>query len=326
MLGSFLLRSGLVISVHAFASDPTRGVLLLILLAVIIFSCLFHAYRRFEILEQLPNIKSGQSLKLIHAQAWLFAAAAATVLLGTVYPLISQVIWHENLSVGAPYFNQMLLPNLILALALMALILKDVLLYRMQAVVHFIISVVVSFIIFKSISAAAIAFTIVLFSLSITLYSLCKPSKQKRLFLISHSGFMIMLIGVIVSSSFGVDNTELLAVGDSINITENKTVSLKHISEYLGPNYKGIKASFQYQDKNIEAEDRIYNASSISLPKVGIITSVIGSDIYLAISASKQGWVVRSYYKPLIRWIWFGGLIMVLGAILLILDRRKACD
>lgn len=325
ILGSFLLRSGLVISVHAFASDPGRGMVLLILLAIIIISCIFHAYRRFHQLEQLPNCNSTNKQKLIQAQALLFAASAITVLLGTIYPLISQVMWHENLSVGAPYFNKMLLPNLLLILCLMAFLLRDIFKHKIFAIVLAIAAIICSISIFKTLNAAAISFAIIIFTLVLSIYVILKPNQEKRLFLISHIGFMIMLIGIIISTNFDSAKTELLNVGDSIHITDHKVAVLNSVVKTNGPNYHGYIANFQVDNKNIQAEERIYNASSILLPKVGIITSLLGSDTYIAISASKQGWLVRTYFKPLIRWIWIGAILMVLGAVFLLFKRRKSC-
>lgn len=318
ILGTFLLRSGLVISVHAFAEDPTRGLVLLTLLAVMLIICLYFAHKRLPLLDGLPTLKSAQRLKLIHAQVWLFAAAAATVLLGTLYPLIAQVIWHENLSVGAPYFNEMLLPNLLICLFMMCqavFINQD--LNRPYFVLGLILSftTVLSYFIFQGFSLSAVCFALITFVTMLMLYIVIK-NKISMPMLIAHFGFLIMLQGVVISSSINSSHMALLQVGESIPINESVSAKLVSVSKSIGPNYEGSTAQFQIGEKLLLAEERQYTASNIALPKVGILTSLLGSDIYLAFAQAKQGYVVRSYYKPLIRWIWLGGLLMAFGAIL----------
>lgn len=119
LLGTFLVRSGVIVSVHAFAQDPSRGIGLLLLLTVVLFLVLtkffMHSKKVFELAKQRENLRHV----LLWAQAILFSLATCTVLLGTLYPMFSQIFFHESLSVGAPYFNSVMLPQVVLGLLLM---------------------------------------------------------------------------------------------------------------------------------------------------------------------------------------------------------------
>lgn len=316
ILGTFLLRSGLVISVHAFAEDPSRGLVLLLLLTAIITICCYFLYvNRHKIIS-----KTHTNDKIMQAQAYLFGIAAFTVLLGTMYPLISQVLWHENLSVGAPYFNKMLLPSLIMALALMSFVLRRILEKRAKMFLLLGVSLAISYAVFTQFNIESFCFTLVVF---VTLITLLSFGSRRIGFVTAHTGFMIMLIGAIITSNFTVSNTSYIKVGDTINLTNDIKIKLINIVKNKVDNYTGYLASFKVNEAEIVSEERLYSARSMVLPKVGIITSLLGSDTYIAFGHSNESWVLRAYYRPLVRWIWYGGILMVFGALISFWERKK---
>lgn len=316
ILGTFLLRSGLVISVHAFAQDPSRGLALLIIMSIIISACTYYLYKRREILNYKINLH-GQD-KLIRSQAWLFAIAAATVLLGTMYPLISQVLWGENLSVGAPYFNQMLLPSLLLIMFLMAQVIKTTWHSKQLLLFTIFVAVISSAIIFKSLSMSAVLFTGLLFLL--LNYLICFIGRKAG-FVIAHLGFLAMLIGVVIAANFTVNNISYINIGDTVKIADYN-LKLLTVNKLEAKHYNSYIAKFNVNGEPLTSEERFYQQRGMSLPKVGIFTTWLGSDIYVAFSHNDDSWIVRSYYRPMVRWIWIGGLLMVLGALFTFRERR----
>lgn len=295
LLGTFLVRSGVLISAHTFASDPARGVFLLLLLGVVTALALAVYITR---LPKLPrsalafSITSREMMLLINS-ALLFLAMLI-ILLGTIYPLIIDALHFGVISVGAPYFNLVMLPIVM----------------------------------------------IIVITMAIAPFSLWQQP-GKRLFgswhvtpamLLSHVGFFVLIIGIILSSFLKQESEVKLKPGTSTHLGPYQFffIDTKGVQ---GENYKGIRAEFEVikQTRHITTlypEKRIYTVREMVMSKVDIHPSLF-RDLYIALGEPlpQDYWSVRIYYKPFIRWIWFGGILMMIGGFLAIINspqRRKS--
>lgn len=279
LLGTFLVRSGILVSVHTFANDPTRGIFLLLLFFILMLLALSIYIFYLPQATKKPNISSwfSREMFLLMNSALLFIAML-TILLGTLYPLILDALQLGRISVGAPYFNLVMLPQVVLILALMVL--------------------------------ASLV------------------EQKNRGMMLAHLGFAILILGVILSGLFTQEKEMRIKIGQAVNIAAYRFyfVDTHHIQ---GPNYRGIGATFDvFKNKrhitSMHPEKRIYPVREMVMSKVAIHPSIF-RDLYLALGEpfDAQEWSIRLYYKPFIRWIWFGAFLMIIGGVLSIWQRTK---
>jgi len=347
LLGTFLVRSGVLTSVHAFASDPTRGVfILLFLCAVIGGSLLLYAWRAAQIRSlvkfELLSRETGLLLNNV-----VLVVAAASVLLGTLYPLVIDALGLGKLSVGPPYFNAVFLPLMSPLLALVGIgaylrwkedrferVRKAFMLPLIAAVA---LGALFPFVMERYEVLAAIGMTLAFW---VVLSQI--PSLRERLaggrsitsvpagfwgMTLGHIGLAVTVVGITLTSLYSVEKDVRLAPGDSYSLGRY-SFSFEGVSQYRGPNYVSNQGTVvASRDGKVIATlkpaKRVYTTQGMPMTEAGIDAGLF-RDLFVALGDELDGgaWAVRLYHKPFVRWIWLGALIMGLGGILAAADRR----
>ncbi|MCZ6802949.1 MAG: heme lyase CcmF/NrfE family subunit [Proteobacteria bacterium] len=356
LLGTFLVRSGVLTSVHAFATDPTRGVFILVLLGVFVGGSLFlYALRA-------PSTINGGQFKLFSRETFLLfnsvflLVAMLTVLLGTIYPLIVEALGQGKLSVGAPYFNAVFVP----LMAPVALLIGIGAIVRWkqddytriwkQLRYIFVASIVIGISIglmlfenhlFKTIAGIVAGLWITLTSLSALLSRLA--NRQNKLMAlqtiprgfygmtIAHIGFAITIIGITITSQHSVELHQRMAPGDMIEFADYKFY-LEELRPITGPNYSATEAIVKVVKNGqhvttLHSQKRFYAVRNMSMTEAGIDSSLI-RDLYISLgeplgkTMDDKAWSIRLYHKPFVRWIWLGAIFMAIGGLLAATDRR----
>jgi cytochrome c-type biogenesis protein CcmF len=346
LLGTFLVRSGVLTSVHAFASDPKRGIFILVFLAVVVGASLtLFAWRA-------PRVALGGHMELVSRESFLLAnsvllvVATAAVLLGTIYPLIIDALNMGKLSVGPPYFNAVFAPLIIPTVFLM--IPGSVARWReanVRDIAHklrwtfasaIILAVLLPFALGGwSIGAAFGLFLgcwVALGTAQQVLERLGKPGRIGASFWgqhIAHLGMAVLVIGITGVKCYEVERDVRMQIGDVVTISPY-AFRLNSLEEVRGPNYKAVRADVQVlrNDKIIEIlqpEKRRYFSSAMAMTEAGIDSGFM-RDLYVSLGEpldeARTEWSMRVYYKPFVPWLWGGVLLMVLGGVLAALDRR----
>lgn len=346
LLGTFLVRSGVLTSVHAFAADPKRGVFVLIFLAVVVGASLtLFAWRA-------PRVALGGRMELVSRESFLLAnsvllvVATAAVLLGTIYPLIIDALNLGKLSVGPPYFNAVFAPLLVPTVFL--IIPGSVARWRdahVREIAHklrwtfgaaAVLAVLLPFVLGGwSLGAAFGLFLgcwVALGTVQQVLERVSKPGRIGASFWgqhIAHFGMAILVIGITGVKCYEVERDVRMQLGDVVTIAPY-TFRLNSLDEVRGPNYKAVRADVQVlrNDKIIEIlqpEKRRYFSSAMPMTEAGIDSGFM-RDLYVSLGEplddARTEWSMRVYYKPFVPWLWGGVLLMVLGGVLAALDRR----
>ena len=346
LVGTFIVRSGVLTSVHAFAVDPLRGSAILLFLGVVIGgSLLLFAWRSQRLARHEPaNLISRESALLLNNV--FLMVMMLTVLLGTIYPLLMDGLGLGKLSVGPPYFNTMFVYLSTPFLLLMGFGLfvrwqedKGWALVRSLSWVLILSAVVPGCLLLRFTNSLQImtylGLALACWVLSTTLMVLWKrlnrvPRKSlSGAFLgmvLAHVGIAVTVIGIAISTGYGVENDVSMQPGDHLHLAGFR---INFVAETLiqGPNYHGIRAQFKIiHNKHyaiIYPEKRIYDIGQIPMTESAIDVSPF-RDVYVALGEALQGhaWSVRVYYKPFVRWIWAGGVLMFLGGVFALADRR----
>ena len=339
LLGTFLVRSGILISVHSFASDPSRGVfILLMLIALIGGGLLAYAFNSYK-------FKDENEVKLFSKEGFfllnniLLVTATFTILLGTMYPLFLDILGLEKISVGVPYYNAVFVPLMIPLILLVGYI--PILLSRLsknkqliQLVAILIISIFLSLIY----NVNTILFFIGIFSatwiVGNILFDSFKSYDNKIMFrnrigmYFAHFGLAVFIVGASVSENMKIEKEFTLDIGQS------KQVGLfnykfEKLNEYKSMNYDALIASIIVSKDDqfiteINPEKRLYHSSESPMTEAGI-NGRLDRDLYVSLGnmVSENKWSIRVYDKPLIRLIWIGTIFMILGAIISIRFRKS---
>jgi len=343
LLGTFLVRSGILISVHSFANDPSRGVFILIMLIALIGGGLLaYALNSKKFIDE-GEVKLSSKEGFFLLNNILLVTATFTILLGTMYPLFLDILGLEKISVGVPYYNAVFIPLMIPLMLLVGyipiLLSKDAVNVQLvQLFVILIFSILLSFIFsVKSIlffigvfSAVWIILNIV-FDLYKSLNNTVKIKRRAGMYF-AHFGLAIFIIGASVSENNKIEKEFTLAIGESIKvgIFDYKFDDLRELKSM---NYDAVIASIivSKNDKfitEINPEKRLYHSSDSPMTEAGI-NGRIDRDLYVSLGnmVSDNKWSLRIYDKPLIRLIWIGTIFMILGAILSIrLKKQKVYE
>ncbi|SEF94492.1 heme lyase CcmF/NrfE family subunit [Nitrosomonas ureae] len=353
LLGTFLVRSGVLTSVHAFATDPARGVFILAFL-VIVISCalLLFAWRA-------PKVGLGGKFDLLSRESMLLAnnilllVAAASVLLGTLYPLIIDALGLGKLSVGPPFFEAVFVPIMTPAIFLIGVgpisrwkqMSLPALAVRLRwafgvSVVSALITPffmgewkpMVSFGLLLAFWIIVCAFVNLKHRLNNSGKGslLTKLSKQSRSYYgmhCAHIGVAVFIIGVTLVNSYETEKDVRMEIGSKVTVG-GYVFQFNGTSDVVGPNYKAVKGDISvFKDdrfiRTLYPEKRTYNASGMAMTEAAIDTGFF-RDLYVALGEplSNGAWVVRAYHKPFVDWIWFGCILMAMGGITSITDRR----
>ena len=346
LVGTFLVRSGVLTSVHAFAVDPARGLYILIFLFVVIGGSLLLFATRAQTLQRRinPDAVSRESALLLNNV--FLVVAMLTVLMGTVYPLLIDGLGLGKLSVGAPYFNTVFIPLMIPVFILMGLgihlhwqsdSLKRVLsTLNREVLISFIAPGLVIILLEKKINVAVYLGLVLAFWVLLSTFNALHTRVRQRGIkgagqsfigmVIAHSGMAATMIGIAVSSGYGLQDDVKMSPGNSTMLAGYR-IEFVGEAPLVGANYHGTRARFLISDHHrhveIFPEKRIYNVGQMAMTDSAIDVGPF-RDIYIALGEplDNDAWSVRLYYKPFIRWIWGGGFLIVLGGLCALTDRR----
>lgn len=335
ILGTFLVRSGVLISVHSFAHDPTRGLFLLLLLAFITgLALIIYFYNRYRIFSfyrpptkqasELPQWSSRENFLL--SQSIFLFIAMATVLLGTLYPLIMEAAGLGTLSIGPPYFNKVLLPVLIIVMLIMGYAPISVWNQAFSSPTYLKRNGSLSII---SAITLTLFFThtwnsMVILHLSLIFWvilSISNKLSQNPAMFFAHLGFALVIMAVVLSAAFSKEREVRIQEGEDITIGPY-AFHFTNVRGMQGPNFKSVQGDFviSYHHKlitHLYPEKRIYTVRDMVMTKADIYPAVF-HDLYVSLGEpiSENSWSVRLYYKPFIRWLWLGGFCIALGGFL----------
>ncbi|EHL31452.1 heme lyase CcmF/NrfE family subunit [Legionella drancourtii] len=347
LIGTFLVRSGVLTSVHAFAVDPQRGLYILGFLLLVIGGSLLLFLFRAQTLQTTtsPSPVSRESALLLNNV--FLVVIMLTVLMGTVYPLLVEGLGLGKLSVGAPYFNAVFVPLMIPMLLLMGLGIHlkwnndnwRVLFKNLSRVALLSIVLPVALLLLthhEFAASALIGLILATWIILSTTRAVAKRAKDRGGLIhvgqsywgmvLAHFGVAATVIGIAVSTTYGVQDDVQMEPGSKIDL-EGYSIEFVNQKPLVGPNYKGTQAQFkishQDQTKVIYPEKRLYTIGQMAMTESAIDVTPF-RDIYVALGEplSNDSWSVRLYYKPFVRWIWAGGFMILAGGFLALTDRR----
>ena len=330
--GTFLVRSGILNSVHTFANDPDRGLYILIFLFFLIFASLI-IFFIYENKLKNTNVAFGILTKesSILINNWFVMYFLAVILVGTIYPIFLEVISNHKISVGPPFFNKLIIPFLIPFLIFMSMgpnfnWIKNVKFKNKIPLIFFLIlNIIIAFLILKNIGEAKLNLTLLL-AASIYLFfttfkDLIKKTKFKNYSQqISHFGFALLILSIVMNAFLSREITTNLKVGEEINFNDNK-IKFENVEINDVKNYKKLTAFFSIQENSsnflFKPEIRIYNQPVIITSEADIKTNIF-MDRFLVINLIKEDYEyfnVRYQEKPLMIWIWLSVLLIIFGGL-----------
>ena len=332
VLGTFLVRSGILTSVHTFALDPSRGIYILLFTALIgIYSLTLYGSKSKKYFDNnYFTFFSREGSILVNNI--LMIVVCATVFLGTIYPLLVEAFTNSKISVGEPYYNTTVIPIMVPAILVMGVgpmlswgkedklkIFKKIL---PNILITFLMTSFI-FIIYKSYSVIGFAGIILSFWIIFNnLLMLIKKNRKHSIsMIIAHLGVGLLILGITGSSIWQKEKIIKMKIDETIKI-EKYNIIFNEINEIRGPNYVALQGIFSVYDdeKNIvtrlKPENRFYPIENNFTTEASIHTNFF-RDLYIVLGEGNlnDGWVVRIYYNPLVIWIWIGALIIFLGGI-----------
>ena len=352
LLGTFLVRSGVLTSVHAFASDPERGVFILwFLVATVGGSLLLYAWRA-------PRLTRSGGFSLVSRESGLLlnnvllVVFCCTILLGTLYPLVLDALNMGKISVGPPYFNTVLVPlGVPLAFAMgigsMARWKRDELGrigqgLAIAAIVSLSAGAIVPWLMGEYFWGAVLGSALGVWVMATTLQGLINRFKNKGFslaaakqvpasfygMLLAHAGIGVRIIGITLTSHYNVEKDLRMVPGEVFEVS-GYSFEFQGVTEEEGPNYDAFVGTVNVtsngeQVAKLLSEKRRYRVQTMPMTEAAIDPGLF-RDLYVALGESigdDGSWAVRIYYKPFVRWIWLGCLMMGFGGLLTVMDRR----
>ena len=337
--GTFLVRSGILNSVHTFASDPTRGIYILLFLTLMIFSSIFLLFKKYKKENYDLNPNSKETFILVNN--WFMMFYLITVLLGTIYPIFTDVLTGNKISIGPPFYNVVIIPVVVIFLLIMAIgpkvkwikekfnNLKNYLLILLG-------SILINFlIIFLFKSYSILSNLIIISSLFLIISSLIDASKsfkKKRIDfarIISHSSFGLLVMFIGLNDIFSVEKDYNIKLGETKNF-DNYSIELQNLEIEKFSNYKAVIGSLEIKNnktnkKNIlKPEIRIYENPQTLTYEAAIKTSFL-KDYYLTMSNIDRSdyYNIKFQKKPLMIWIWISVIMIALGGFLRLFQNEK---
>ena len=358
LLGTFLVRSGVLTSVHAFATDPRRGIFILAFLVTVIGSSLaLFAWRA-------PRVGLGGRFGLLSRESLLLTnnvllvVACASVLLGTLYPLLIDALGAGKLSVGPPYFDAVFVPLMLPAAFLMgvapfarwknASVGELARTLRWAFLAAAVVGITAPFVLgeWKPLVALSLLLAAwIVLSAGLSFVErvrstragqsfLAAASKQPRSFFgmhVAHVGIAVFIVGVTMVSAYQEEKDVKMEVGDTVSVGGYGFV-FNGVRESNGPNYRALVGDIDLSKdgtrlRKIFPEKRFYIASSMPMTEAAIDSGIL-RDVYVSLgepidkARPEAAWAVRVYYKPFVDWIWGGCVLMAIGGLVAMSDRR----
>ena len=337
MCGTFLVRSGILNSVHTFANDPARGIFILIFLfALIVLSLgIFFIFHK-------ENSKSSNNFFWLSRETsilinnWFMMYFLAVVLIGTVYPIFLDVISSEKISVGPPFYHKLIVPFLIPFLLFMSLgprlkWIKSKIENKNSLIITFIISVMLTFFIIKNLTADLLFYTVLISAAFFLFFTTLKELFIKKFNnisqTVSHFGFSLLILSILFNSILSSEIITNIKIGERYDYNKGE-IFFKKIEERKESNFNSIIASFEIKDKNgktieLKPEIRIYNQPIIITSEADIRTTLL-EDKFLVMNFVKgnEYFNIRYQVKPFMVWIWISVLLLSLGGLMSLFKRE----
>ena len=348
LLGTFLVRSGIIVSVHAFATDPTRGYFILAFLAIVIIGALIlYAWRA-------PALDSDVGFSLLSRETFLLlnnvllVVAATLVLLGTLAPLIVEMLNGGKISIGPPWFQVAFLVPMLPLIFLLGLGMHTAWrsqdlgpwqkLFRVPAIIAVVVGLIIPLFIYGRVGLLVAVGCIA--AVWIVASSLIQPLRSWRRaegsagisrsalgMSIAHFGVGFFVLGVTIVSAFGEESDRAMRAGDTIDVAGFQ-FEMREIRDVQGPNYSAVEGVVEIRRDGeyigtVRPQKRQYLVQQSWMTEAGIHPTW-NKDLFVALSDRIGGgaWSVRIQYKPMIRFIWVGAFIMALGGLVAVSDRR----
>ncbi|MFZ2306573.1 MAG: heme lyase CcmF/NrfE family subunit [Rhodoferax sp.] len=343
LLGTFLVRSGVLTSVHAFATDPRRGIFILVLLFLVVGSSLIlFAWRA-------PKVALGGSFALMSRESLmltgnvLLVVACASVLLGTLYPLFIDALKLGKISVGPPYFNAVFVPIMAPVLFLLAAVplarwkntdVKEIALRMwIPGALALVAGILIPYAMggWTVMSALGVALSVwIAASGVIQVVRRVKSSLPPASFWgmhLGHFGIAVFAFGVTMVGGYQEEQDVRMEPGDTVQVGgyQFKMIGVKDVP---GPNYSAARGEFEVTQgsgaaKILHPEKRNYFSSTMPMTEAAIDAGFT-RDVYVSLGEPLEGkaWAVRVYFKPFVDWIWGGCVLMALGGLFAMMDKR----
>ena len=348
LLGTFLVRSGIIVSVHAFATDPTRGFFILVFLAIVVIGALaLYAWRA-------PSLDSTAGFGLLSREMFLLlnnvllVVATIVVFMGTLSPLIVEMATGGKISVGPPWFEFAFLVPMLPLIFLLGLGMhtawrkqdKDhwLRIFRVPVIAALVIGVVLPLLFYGRVSVLVVAGCIA--AVWIVVSSLIQPIRSMRRkagtagitrsalgMSIAHLGMGLFVLGVTIVSAFGVESDRAVRTGETLDVA-GAQFELRELRQIEGPNYVAIEGVVEIRKDGeylatVRPQKRQYQVQKSWMTEAGIHPSW-NKDYFVALGdqLGNGAWSVRVQYKPMIRFIWLGAFVMAIGGLVSVTDRR----
>ncbi len=337
MCGTFLVRSGILNSVHTFANDPERGLYILIFLFILIFLSFF-IFLIFHKTEK-DNTKTFYLLSKetsILVNNWFMMYFLSVVLIGTVYPIFLEVISSQKISVGPPFFNKLILPFLIPFMVAMAIgpklkWIKSEIDEKSNLILFFIISLILSILIIRNLNVNFLYNTILITSafylFFITLRDLFLKKYKNLPQIIAHFSFSVLILSILFNNIFSSEVITNLKINETYK-TQNLKISFESIEQENKKNFKALKGKFLVVDQNGSAEImrpelRIYNQPNVVTSEADIKTNLF-NDKFMTMNyvQNQEYFNIRYQVKPFMIWIWISVLMLCLSGSLSLIRKN----
>ncbi len=352
LLGTFITRSGLLTSVHAFASDPTRGVFILGFICLSIGGSLLLFAIRAPLMKSESGFGAVSREVALLGNNILLVVAAASILLGTLFPMVYQAITGDLISIGPPYFNTIFVPLMAILVVLMGIgpisrwknnsvsyLWQQI---RWAAGASVVLGIILPLIITLDFSlSVATGITLALWIVFTILRDILnKTANKSSLWLglkslptsyigmhLAHFGVAVMIVGVCLTSNYSMEKSVLLGPGQTIDLG-NYDFVFNGTRQITGPNYIGDEATVVVSQngnylRDLNPEKRIYLASRSPSTEMAIDAGFF-RDLFITLGEHKGNgaWSMTIYVKPFIRWVWLGAIFMAVGGLTAVADRR----
>lgn len=358
LLGMFIVRSGVLTSVHSFATDPGRGLFILIFLAIVVGGALaLYTWR-------VPQLLTHVSFNLLSRETGLLAnnvflvTACASVFIGTLFPLVMDIIDGGKFSVGPPYFNRIFVPIMLSMMVFMGL--TVFLSWRRQknnawlnraailALAAIVLGALLPFIMAEWRWGVAVASALALWVIFTSLNDLLKRvqltrnkrswfttlRKQPRSFLgmhLAHMGLGVFVLGAAWATGYASEEHRKVAPNETVTVAGYE-LTFKNLEAIQGPNYQSLMAHFLVTKNGkpiywLKPEKRKYVSSELPMTEASLYHTIF-EDVYVSMGEmlgddlNTSPWLMRFYYRPLMGWVWYGAILMALGAFVSMTDRR----
>ncbi|MDC3295534.1 heme lyase CcmF/NrfE family subunit [Candidatus Pelagibacter sp.] len=337
MCGTFLVRSGILNSVHTFANDPARGIFILIFL----FTLIVLSLGIFFIFHKENNKSSTNFFWLsretsILINNWFMMYFLSVVLIGTIYPIFLDVISSEKISVGPPFYQKLIVPFLIPFLLFMSLgprlkWIKSKIENKNSLTITFIISVMLTFFIIKNITTDLLFYTVLISAAFFLFFTTLKELFIKKFNnisqTVSHFGFSLLILSILFNSILSSEIITNIKIGERYDYNKGE-IFFKKTEERKESNFNSIIATFEIKDKigktiELKPEIRIYNQPIIITSEADIRTTLL-EDKFLVMNLVKgnEYFNIRYQVKPFMVWIWISVLLLSLGGLMTLFKRK----